>query len=349
MSTNGKHDHSKMYWKIWSILIVLTIVTVVTSYFDFGTMNIVVAMLIASVKASLVALFFMHLRYDSKVDSVVFVSSILFLLIFVGLTASDMLDRGVVTPMKIAASSNTQDMGDVAKLAKPSPELLTQGKTLYATNCVSCHGTNGKGDGPAAAAFTPKPRNFTSENWTNGGKPTQIFATLSTGFGSMPSFASLSAKDRWALVHYVRSFAPQDHRPEDAASDIAALAAKAASTTPTIPIRIALDRMAVPLAAPSFAFKKAIAKNAADSEAGLIYQNRCASCHGADGQGGANVRPYLITRSFTGSTAAWVNNASEFIRLNTAGLPGYGKPGVADLTPSEWQALYAYVRHLAGH
>ena len=47
-------------------LLVLTAVTVAVSRIDFGVFNIVVAMLIASVKAGLVGLFFMHLKYENK-------------------------------------------------------------------------------------------------------------------------------------------------------------------------------------------------------------------------------------------------------------------------------------------
>ena len=54
----------KIYVTIFLSLIVLTVITVWVSRHDFGAMNIVVAMLIASVKAMLVALFFMHLKYE---------------------------------------------------------------------------------------------------------------------------------------------------------------------------------------------------------------------------------------------------------------------------------------------
>ena len=54
------------YLKIFAVLVVLTVVTVFAARVDFGAMNLVVAMLIASVKATLVALFFMHLKYEHK-------------------------------------------------------------------------------------------------------------------------------------------------------------------------------------------------------------------------------------------------------------------------------------------
>lgn len=352
MSTNGKkHDHRKTYWKIWAALIFMTVITVWTSYYDFGTLNIAVAMAIATTKAALVALFFMHLKYDNKVDIVTFVSAFVFLGIFVGLTASDMLDREVTEPVKVSESGGGADMGDVSKLAKPTPELIAEGKKLYATNCASCHGADGKGDGPAAAAFNPKPRNFTSGEWKQGGKPSQLFHTLSTGMGSMPSFAAMPAEQRWAMVHYIRTLSP--NRPEDSAADMTALSAKSAKAGAQLPIRVAMSLMAVPDAPTALAIKKSIPQ--ADSEGGQLYQARCASCHGVDGQGGIKVRvlgsnpySYLSTTSLMGSRKAWVGNMQEFIRINSEGLPGFGKPGVNDLTQAQWQALYGYVQQLAG-
>jgi cytochrome c oxidase subunit 4 len=53
-----------VYRNVFVALIVLTVVTVAISRVDFGAMNIVIAMLVASVKAMLVAMFFMHLKYE---------------------------------------------------------------------------------------------------------------------------------------------------------------------------------------------------------------------------------------------------------------------------------------------
>ena len=75
--SHAQHEHNsghgqlghivplKVYFTILLTLLFLTIVTVWISRHDFGVMNIVVAMGIASVKATLVALFFMHLKYES--------------------------------------------------------------------------------------------------------------------------------------------------------------------------------------------------------------------------------------------------------------------------------------------
>jgi cytochrome c oxidase subunit 4 len=71
-------------------LLVLTLVTVLATKVDFGAnINLAIAMLIAVVKATLVILFFMHLRYDRLFHSVVFVAALLAASLFVGFTLMD--------------------------------------------------------------------------------------------------------------------------------------------------------------------------------------------------------------------------------------------------------------------
>jgi cytochrome c oxidase subunit 4 len=79
-----KHVHHiplDVYFKIFGGLLVLTAITVAASRVDFGSMNTVIAMLIASVKAALVLGFFMHLKYDDKIYAVMFGSAVFFLVL----------------------------------------------------------------------------------------------------------------------------------------------------------------------------------------------------------------------------------------------------------------------------
>jgi len=71
-------------------LLFLTVVTVLATRIDFGAnINLAIAMAIAVIKATLVVLFFMHLKYDKLFHSVVFVSAILAASLFVGFTLMD--------------------------------------------------------------------------------------------------------------------------------------------------------------------------------------------------------------------------------------------------------------------
>ena len=98
MSSGGdqKHHHIiplNVYFKVISALMVLTVVTVAASRVDFGAMNTVIAMLIASVKAFLVLSFFMHLKYDDKMFTVAFGTSVFFLIVLYFFTWVDIYSR----------------------------------------------------------------------------------------------------------------------------------------------------------------------------------------------------------------------------------------------------------------
>lgn len=72
-----------------SALLVLTIITVAVRYIDIGEFNIWVALGIACVKATLVALFFMHLRWDRPFNQLVFVACIVFVTLMMGFCIMD--------------------------------------------------------------------------------------------------------------------------------------------------------------------------------------------------------------------------------------------------------------------
>lgn len=96
MASGGNHHHIipfSVYMKVISILLVLTFVTVAVAQVDFGSMNTVIAMLIASIKAGLVLAFFMHLKYDDRLYLVFFGSGIFFLIILYLFTWLDLYTR----------------------------------------------------------------------------------------------------------------------------------------------------------------------------------------------------------------------------------------------------------------
>ncbi len=82
-----------LYAVVWIALLVLTATTVAVSYVNLGVMNVVVALLIASVKAALVALFFMHLKYENRLVWGFALTPIYFLLLIIAGTLSDTLFR----------------------------------------------------------------------------------------------------------------------------------------------------------------------------------------------------------------------------------------------------------------
>jgi cytochrome c oxidase subunit IV len=96
-SHSGSEEHHitsyKTYISIWILLMILTAITVFVSYVDVGIFNIVIAMSVASVKAAMVALFFMHLKFEDGITwaFALFPLGLLFLLI--GMTILDTFTR----------------------------------------------------------------------------------------------------------------------------------------------------------------------------------------------------------------------------------------------------------------
>jgi cytochrome c oxidase subunit 4 len=88
---------SSLYVGIWAILMVLTGLTVFASYIEMGDFNIVVALVIATIKATLVVLFFMHLYYSSKLTKVTVIAAIFFLFLLLALSLTDYLTRSWMT------------------------------------------------------------------------------------------------------------------------------------------------------------------------------------------------------------------------------------------------------------
>jgi cytochrome c oxidase subunit 4 len=83
-----------MYYSIFAALMVLTWVTVAVAYVDLAAFNKVVALGIATFKASLVVLFFMHVKDSSRLTKLVVVCGFFFLAVLLALTMSDYASRG---------------------------------------------------------------------------------------------------------------------------------------------------------------------------------------------------------------------------------------------------------------
>ncbi len=97
-TANGEHHGLahimpiKTLFAVWAALMVGTIITVLAIKIDLGpSANLGVAMVIATIKAGLVVLYFMHLKYDKRFNLLIFVASVLFMTLFLSFT---MLDSG---------------------------------------------------------------------------------------------------------------------------------------------------------------------------------------------------------------------------------------------------------------
>lgn len=111
MSEHGHHIIPyKVYYVVFGALIFLTIVTVVTAQIDLGVLNVPLALLIAGTKATLVVMFFMALKYDNKVNILVFGVGMLFVVVFLGFTMLDTEFRGTFDPIKEGTVSDRMEI-----------------------------------------------------------------------------------------------------------------------------------------------------------------------------------------------------------------------------------------------
>lgn len=107
------------------------------------------------------------------------------------------------------------DPGAAEKQANPlagnmSPEVLTMGRKKYDIYCLVCHGPTGAGNGPVAEKMAVKPRSLINDEakaFSDG----RIYHAITAGKGVMGSYGAQirDAKDRWAIVNYVRSLQKQ--------------------------------------------------------------------------------------------------------------------------------------------
>lgn len=128
--------------------------------------------------------------------------------------------------ISLAACSKTASKPEAAKPVeqKPATPVDTapakayvgsdQARKEFVARCASCHGMDGKGDGPGAAALNPKPRNYTDKEWQKSVTDEQIGNTVMYGGAAvgkspiMPAHPDLQSKPEMvaALVKVVRGF-----------------------------------------------------------------------------------------------------------------------------------------------
>ena len=129
---------------------------------------------------------------------------------------SSRIPFAIALALLATASACNKDQGSGAGGAASTTAAVTispEIKEMFKTRCATCHGESGKGDGPAAAALTPKPRNYTDVAWQNSVKDDDIKKTIVMGGAAigkspiMPAAPDLADKPALdGLVAYVRSF-----------------------------------------------------------------------------------------------------------------------------------------------
>ena len=142
---------------------------------------------------------FMILRYS-------ICSAFLFSALFLQSCSPDEKLNGDTNEASIAGGTSSEAVMNIAM----TPDIIARGHSEYMNTCSPCHGAGGKGDGPAAAALNPKPRDHTNGAYMDKLSNAHIFKVIRYGgsmFGypTMPAQPNLSDDDVKALVAYVRT------------------------------------------------------------------------------------------------------------------------------------------------
>jgi mono/diheme cytochrome c family protein len=109
----------------------------------------------------------------------------------------------------LAESADWRAPASAANRPNPVPvnaNTIALGQKLYLANCFTCHGAEGKGDGPGAAALEKKPANLSQRIKSTGESDGELFWKISEGRAPMVTWkATLSETQRWELVNYLRA------------------------------------------------------------------------------------------------------------------------------------------------
>ena len=138
------------------------------------------------------------------------------LALLVGIVALAGWSSGVGAQGQDAHDAGAHTHAEAAKIANPvkaTPASIAAGQKIYDTQCATCHGATGKGDGKMAASITtgPKPSDLSDATWKHGSTDGEIFTLIkdgSKGTGMRAFGSRLKPEDIWNVVNYLRTLGP---------------------------------------------------------------------------------------------------------------------------------------------
>jgi cytochrome c oxidase subunit 4 len=189
------------YYTIFGALMVLTAATVGAAFTNLGHLNFPVAIGIALFKATLVILFFMHVKYSSKLTKLVVGGTIFFVLTLFGLTLTDYLSRGWMASPRGSTTAGTLPRIAEAELPAPTATALANPEALWGVTCGTCHSNTTKTAPTLAEIYSTDPAKIVEWAKSPGRKRKQ--------FEQMPSFVHLGDARLQALAAYMLERAEQ--------------------------------------------------------------------------------------------------------------------------------------------
>lgn len=206
-------DHEKHYWKIYWILVVLFAISFVGPFVGEAVglqwITLITAFGIAIAKAALVVRNFMHLTLEPKFVFYISATAVVLMGLFFFWVAPDVMKHEGHQWVNVAAMSASGE----ALVVDEGP-FDAQG--TFETVCAPCHGMQGGGDGPAAAALTPRPAAFADPEFWQTRDRDHIINVITNGGPAvgksplMPSFgATYSPEQVAAIADHVISLGPE--------------------------------------------------------------------------------------------------------------------------------------------
>jgi cbb3-type cytochrome c oxidase subunit III len=119
--------------------------------------------------------------------------------------------RPILFSIAIAAAFQASQPAAPTNPVQADAASVAAGRKLFMSNCASCHGETGQGDGRAGKQLNPPPANLTDATWLHGSTDGEIFVVIRDGVKDtgMKAFASrMTAHQMWDVVNYLRSIGP---------------------------------------------------------------------------------------------------------------------------------------------
>ena len=123
---SGHISPTSTYFAIFGALMVLTAITVAVAFVNLGSLNFPIAIAVAITKATLVVLFFMHVKYSSRMTKMVVGLAVFFLLVMLGLTMTDYATRDwFASPRGSSGAGTSQTITHDGGTLRPSNQPAT--------------------------------------------------------------------------------------------------------------------------------------------------------------------------------------------------------------------------------
>ena len=229
---------------------------------------------------------------------------------------------------------------DLSIISNPPADLVAKGKELFDGNCMSCHGADGKGDGPAGQTLNPKPRNFhATDGWTNGRTFSDLYKTLQEGIidNGMSAYEYIPPQDRIGIIEYIRTLAqfPEVTEDEINSLDAAYQLSQGKATSNQIPVALAIDKLVAENQENVEQVRKVynyLSDNPVETGALLLKQYSY------------DIKRVIATFIVNGEMLT----RDEFIKsaISEANTNGFD-PSISELNENQWNVLYNYIKKLS--